>query len=224
LRNFFSTSSIFQFGPEAFFARADSGIVTPADLAGRRVVVKSPGWERLLEALLAREGLTLDDVDAAEGGFDMTPFFEGDVEVWGGYLNDEVVLARQQGLELVTLPLYEYGVTTIAQTVIVGQDALAENPDLAVRFLRASLRGWEWAVDNPTEAVDIMLEMFPELADERDFHLASFDAEIPLVRPPGARLGSIDCEVWLEHDLLVGLESTENLCTTEILEEAWKEE
>jgi len=217
-------ATILQLAPGAFFARADSGIVTPADLAGRTVAVKSPTWRDLLEMLLAHEGLTLADVEEVPGGFDMTPFFEGKVEVWAGYLNNEVVRARQQGLELVTLPLHEYGIETSAITIFSGQAALEADPDRAVRFLRASLRGWEWAVENPTEAVDIMLELCPEMAAERDFHLASFDASIPLIRPPGVRLGTIDCAAWVAHELLADLESTEGLCTTAILKAAWEGE
>lgn len=217
-------AAIYQFGPEAFFARTDSGIVTPADLAGRRVVIKSPSWELLLEALLEHEGLTLADVEAVPGRFDMTPFIEGEVEVWAGFLNDEVVRARQQGLELVTIPVYEYGIPTVAQTVVTSQETLATAPNRTVRFLRASLRGWEWAVENPSEAVDIMLELYPDMAAEHDFHLASFDASIPLIRPPGTRLGSIDCEAWLAAvERHASLDSTEGLCTTTILEAAWEE-
>lgn len=215
---------LFQLAPGAFFARAGSGIVTPADLAGRRVVVKGPAWRDLLEALLEHEGLTLADVEEIPGGFDMTPFLEGEVEVWAGHLDNEVVRARQQGLELVTLPLYEYGIRTDTSTIFVSQAMLEANPDRAVRFLRASLRGWEWAVENPIEAVDIMLELFPEMAAERDFHLASFDASIPLIRPPGVRLGTIDCAAWVAHELLADLESTEGLCTTAIVKAAWEGE
>jgi ABC-type nitrate/sulfonate/bicarbonate transport system substrate-binding protein len=217
-------ASIFQFGPEAFFARTDTGITGPADLEGRTVVVKGPGWQRKLEELLAIAGLTMDDIQPVEGGYDMTLFFEGQVEVWSGYLSDEVVRARQQGLELVTLPVYEYGIDTVAQTFITGQDELAQDPDLATRTLRASLRGWEWAVEHPGEAVDQMIEMFPELADRREFHLASFDAIIPLVRPPGVRIGTIDCEAWLASETLAGMESTGTLCTTAILDAAWQGE
>jgi NitT/TauT family transport system substrate-binding protein len=217
-------ASIFQFGPEVFFARVDTGITGPADLADRTVAVKGLAWQHELEELLALAGLTMDDIQPVEEGYDMTPFFEGEVEVWSGYLSDEVVRARQRGLELVTLPLYEYGIDTVAQRFVAGQDALAQDPDLAIRTLRASLRGWEWAVEHPSEAVDLMLEMFPELADQREFHLASFNAIIPLVRPPGVRIGAIDCEAWLANQVLAGIESTEGLCTTAILEAAWKEE
>jgi len=219
-----AVATIYQFGPHAFFARADSGIVTPADLAGRRVVVKAPVWREFLESLLKRGGLTLADVEEVPGGFDMTPFVEGEVEVWAGYLNNEVVRARLQGLELVTLPVYEYGIRTNALTIYTSQAMLEANPGQAVRFLRASLRGWQWAVENPTEAVDTMLELFPDMAAERDFHLASFDASIPLIHPPGVRLGTIDCAYWVAHELLADLESTVGLCATTILEAAWEGE
>ncbi|MBD3304787.1 hypothetical protein GF339_00385 [candidate division KSB3 bacterium] len=215
-------AAIYQFGPDTLFAKADSGIVTPADLAGRRIINKSPGWQRMLEALLQRENLTMDDITPVEGGWDMTPFFTGDVEVWAGFLNDEVIRARQQGLELVTLPLYEYGITTVAQTVATSRALLESTPDLAVRFLRGSLRGWQWAIEHPTQAVDIMLRRFPEMEAEREFHLAAFDASIPLILPPGTRLGSIDCEAWRQHHVLADVESAEELCTTKILEAVWE--
>ena len=220
--------AIFQLNPSAFFGRADSGIVTPADLAGRTVVVKGDAWRDLLRVLLEHDGLTLADVKEVPGGFDMTPFFEGEVEVWAGYLTNEAVLARQQGLELVTLPLYEYGIHNYSAAIYTGQESLAANPDRAARFLRASLRGWEWAVENPTEAVDVMLELYPDMAAERDFHLASFDASIPLIHPRGIRLGTIDCAVWYAHELLADLPTSpasgEGFCTTSILEAAWEGE
>jgi NitT/TauT family transport system substrate-binding protein len=211
-------ASIVQLSPAVFFARADSGIVTPADLGGQRIVVKNDVWESLLLLLLTDVGLTLEDVELVAGGFDMTPFYEGEVDVWAGFLTDEVVQARQQGLELVTFPLYEYGLENVAMPLFTNQSMLESQSDIALRFTQASIRGWEWAVENPTEAVDIMLERYPELADERDFHLVSFNAYIPLVRPPDVQIGSIDCERWLNNERFDALDSREGLCTTEIFE------
>lgn len=213
-------SPILQLNPPAFFARADSGIITPADLVGRRVVVKSEGWRLMLEALLDHAGLTLADVETIDGSFDMTPFYEGEVEVWSGFLTNEVIRARQQGLELVTFPLFEYGIKSTPTTLFTSQELLESNPQLAVRFLRASLRGWEWAVENPVEAVDIMLERFPDLADDRDFHIASFDAYIPLIKPLDTAIGTLDCEHWLSDERFADLDSTAGLCTTDIFEQA----
>jgi ABC-type nitrate/sulfonate/bicarbonate transport system substrate-binding protein len=217
-------ANINKHGPGTLIARADSGIVTPADLRGRRVVVKNETWEVLLTQVLAQAGLSMADIEAVPGGFDMTPFLEGEVEVWAGFINDEPVRARQMGLELVTLPLYEYGMRTVALTVYTGRTALTDDPDRSRRFLRASLRGWAWALQNPTKAVDAMLVLYPDMAAERDYYLASFNATIPLVHPPGTRLGALDCESWLAHDELAALEaSAEEICTTRIFEAAIKE-
>lgn len=215
-------ASIFQLAPEAFFTRMDMGINQPADLTGHSIIVKSPGWKILLEELLDVGGLTIADIDPIETDFDMEAFYEGNVDVWSGFLNDEVVRARLKGLDLTTFPLYEYGIQSSNMVIVTGQDYLAEHPDRAQRFLTASLRGWEWALDNPTEAVDIMLEMYPNLAGEREFHLISFDATIPLIRPPGVRIGTLDCDKWVSHKLLVEMESTDKLCTEAFLESIWE--
>lgn len=219
-----SIALITQLSPLAYFARADSGIVTPADLAGHSVPTANKTAEESLKTLLETVDLTLADVETVPGSFDMTPFFEGDVDVWFGFLNDQVVRARLRGLELVTFPLYEYGIEQVTMIIYTSQQMVQTNSDLAVRFVRASLLGWEWALDHPVEAVDIMLARFPELADEREFHQMSFDAYIPLVRPPGTRVGTIDCQRWISDDLLVDLDSTEGLCTTSILEAVWGED
>ena len=218
-----AVAGLYQLGPSVVFARTDSGITTLADLAGRSVVVQSKAWQALLETLLAHGDLTLDDLEAVPGGFDMTPFLEGEVEVRTGYLNNKVVRARQQGVEVVTFPLDEYGIRTFVTAIFGSESLLSQNPDLATRFVRASLRGYEWAVENPSEAVDVMVEMFPEMAGEREFHLAAFDAAIPLIRVPGTRIGTIDCEYWRSHELLAGLDS-EELCTNTILNTIWEGE
>ena len=68
-----------------------------------------------------------------------------------------------------------------------------------------------------------MFELHPEMKQEREYHLASFRASIPLLLPPGAELGAIDCDTWRGHELLAGLPSRESTCTTEIYEAARRE-
>lgn len=211
-------SNVFKLGPEVFFARTETGIRTPRDLAGHRVVVKNAAWRTYLQGLLEHDGLTLADVEEVPGAFDMTPFFSGEVDVWAGFITNEVIRARREGLSLVTLPLSEYGINIPTLNIFTRKSLIVSDPDLVERFLRASLRGWLWAVEHPTQAVDILLEMLPELAAERDLALAAFDSSIPLIRPPGAELGAIDCWRWAENPLLHTTPDRESLCTTAIYE------
>ena len=96
------------------------------------------------------------------------------------------------------------------------------DPEQARRFLRASLRGWQWAIDHREAAVDMMLARFPAMAKERAFHLASFTASLPLIIPGGKRLGSIDCQRWLKSPALATYPVKEELCTIAILQDIWE--
>ncbi len=214
-------ANINKLNPAVLFARAESGIKTPADLAGHSIVIKNEYWRASIAKLLAQFDLTLDDVRQVPGGYDMQPFYDGEVDVWTGFIQDQPVRARLAGLDIVTLPLHEYGERTIALTVFTGRALLDSDPELAERFTRASLRGWQWAVENPVDAIDLMLEVHPEMAAERVFHLASFRASIPLLLPSGAALGEIDCENWRGHELLAGLPARDDTCTTRIYDAAF---
>jgi ABC-type nitrate/sulfonate/bicarbonate transport system substrate-binding protein len=214
-------ANFIKLNPATLFARADSGIKTPADLAGHSIVIKNEYWRLSIANLLAQFDLSLDDVRQVPGGYDMQPFYDGKVEVWAGFIQDEPVRARLAGLDIVTLPFHEYGERTVALTVFTGRALLDSEPELAERFTRASLRGWRWAVENPAAAVDLMLEAQPELAPGREFHLAAFRASIPLLLPPGAALGEIDCENWRGHELLAGLPARDDTCTMRIYDAAF---
>lgn len=214
-------ANFYKFAPGAFFARTDTGIQTPADLKGMRISIKNQTWQDILVSLLEQVDLTLDDIILVETGYDMAPFFDGEVDVWGGFLTNEAVLARMAGLDIVTLPLYEYGSRGTSVNLFTSH-AVLENPELVERFLRASIRGWRWAIDNPQEAADMMLEMYPELDEDPEFYLVSFEASIPLLIPGGFELGAIDCDLWMENESFVDVSSPEGICTTEIFEKATK--
>ncbi len=213
-------AAIYQFSPSTLFAKADSGIITLEDLAGHTIVIKSEAGRTVAVEMLQEAGLTADDVTFVPGGFDMTPFYEGDVDVWKGYLTNEVIRARQQGFDIITWPFYEYGIQEYSNMIYTSQALLEGNPDKAVRFLRASLRGWEWAVENPEEAVEIMLEMFPEMAPDRDFHLQAFRASIPLISYQDVPIGSIECQAAK----FKGKALPPKFCTDEILRKVWSGE
>ena len=50
--------------------------------------------------------------------------------------------------------------------IIANNDFLAKNPDTAKAFLAATAKGYEYAIENPDAAADILLEAAPELDPE----------------------------------------------------------
>ncbi|MGO3751569.1 MAG: ABC transporter substrate-binding protein [Peptoniphilaceae bacterium] len=56
-------------------------------------------------------------------------------------------------------PVFDY----YTPTIIANNDFLKENPDLAKAFLRAVKKGYEFSMENPEEAGNILLKASPEL-------------------------------------------------------------
>ena len=104
-------------------AQNETGIITPADLAGMRIAVKNDTWRRMIGKLLEQFDLTFADVVEVPSGFDMQPFYDGEVDVWAGFIQDEAVRARIAGLDIVTLPLHEYGFRTVALSIPFSQSS-----------------------------------------------------------------------------------------------------
>jgi NitT/TauT family transport system substrate-binding protein len=63
--------------------------------------------------------------------------------------------------QLVSLLWADYGFQAYSNCIITTNKMIEENPELIKRFLKASLRGWEWTLRNPEEAIKIMAEYHP---------------------------------------------------------------
>jgi ABC-type nitrate/sulfonate/bicarbonate transport system substrate-binding protein len=153
-----------QRGDQGYVVKADSGIAGPADFAGRSVGFKGSVVPAELKAMLATVGLTVDDVNLQNVPFDVRPFIEGQVDVFPVFLNNEPFQIQQQDVAITIIDPTDFGVPSLGLTFIAHQDTVSDNPQLVERFLRAALRGVEFAAANIDEAVEITLQ-YAEGAD-----------------------------------------------------------
>ncbi len=94
-------------------------------------------------------------------GYDMEPFLKGEIDVASAMIYNEYHQVLEAGMKIQELNIIDYPLYGLGfpGDVLFTQRHIAEDkPDLCVRMLRASLRGWQYAIDNPKEAVDIVLK------------------------------------------------------------------
>lgn len=70
---------------------------------------------------------------------------------------------ESKGVKTYTLSFADLGVNTVALGIIANRSTVAQNPDLVRRFVAASVKGLQAALDNPQAAVDAGHEAFPAL-------------------------------------------------------------
>ncbi|MCD4737706.1 MAG: ABC transporter substrate-binding protein, partial [Anaerolineae bacterium] len=142
-------------------AKKSSGIETPADFVDKRVGVWLGSWETQFNALLAKEGLSQQDFELVAQGYDMTSFIEGELDVASAMIYNEYHTVLESGLkveELNIIDYADYGLDFPGDTLFTTRAMVEHHPDLAVRMLRATLRGWEYAIEHPEETVRIVIK------------------------------------------------------------------
>ncbi|PLV59208.1 ABC transporter substrate-binding protein [Thermotoga sp. KOL6] len=103
----------------------------------------------------------------------------GQMDFFAGTLNDvfdfawifygwDGVASKVKGIEIEYLPLKEIDEVFDYYTpvLITSESLMKENPELIRRFLRATAKGYEYAIQHPVEAAKILLKYAPEL-DEK---------------------------------------------------------
>jgi len=165
-------AQIFQYSGMRELAHRASGIATAADLRGRRVAVWLGGSEYPLLATLAKYGIDpRRDLTLVAQPADMRLLIERRVDAaaamtYSGY--KEVLDAGVRPEDLVVIDFNREGTALLEDGLFAHEAWLRQrsNRETAVRFLRASLRGWQYCRDNAPACVDIVLRHSPSLDRE----------------------------------------------------------
>jgi NitT/TauT family transport system substrate-binding protein len=176
-------------------AKKDSGIQQPKDFVDKKVGVWLGNWEAQFNALIAKEGLGANDFTLVSQGFSMDAFINGDLDVASAMIYNEYYTVLESGIdanEITIINYADYGLDFPGDVLFTSSKIAQENPDLCVRMLRASLRGWQYAIENPEEAVDIVLKYDRSGIQTRDHQLAMMREISKLVQVGIRPLGYTD--------------------------------
>ena len=147
--------------------RKDSGISSPSDFADKTLGVWFYGNEYPFLSWMSKLNMATDGsaggVTVLKQGWGIEPLLQKQADCVSTMTYNEYWQVIDGGLsadELVVFPYDEQGVSTLEDGLYVLEENLSDPAfvDKAARFLRASMKGWEWASNNSDAAADIVLE------------------------------------------------------------------
>lgn len=165
--NITDVAQIFERSATLQVSFADAGIDSVADLEGKTIGSWGYGNEWELFAGLNQAGVT--DFEIVQQAFDMNAFLAGDIDAAQAMTYNEYAQLLEsedpdtgelyQPEDFSVLDWNEEGTAMLQDAIWADADRLADDPDYAdttVAFIKASLKGWIYARDNPQEAADIV--------------------------------------------------------------------
>lgn len=231
-RSLISIGQIQQTNGLVLLAKKNSGIQQPQDFAGKHVGVWLGNWEAQFNALMAKEELAPEDYTLVAQGYNMDPFLKGELDVASAMIYNEYHSVLESGVKAEDLNIIDYadyGLDFPGDTLFTTRQMAEKDPQLATAMLRASLRGWQYAVEHPEEAADIVLKYDKSGVQTREHQLTMMREIAKLVQLGVREIGYTDrtdvqrtLDTLLQYDVLSQAVKSEDVYTNAFWEQAHK--
>lgn len=193
-----AVAAIIQHNTSGIISLKENGIDSPEKLAGHSYATwDSPIELAIIRKIVEDKGGIFEDIELIPNTVtDVVTGLQTDIEsVWVFYAWDGIATTIA-GLDTNYLNFADYGTELdfYSPVIIANNEYLEKNPETAKKFLNAVRLGYEYSIENPEAAADILVKEVPELDEtlvkESQIWLAAqYKAEVE-------QWGYIDLERW----------------------------
>ncbi len=165
-----AVAAILQHNTSGIISLKEDGIDSPKGLEGKNYATWDlPVEKAMMQNIVEADGGDFSKVNLIPEYVENEPAaLQQDIDAIWVYYAWAGISCKQAGLD--TNMIYFKDITPefdyYSPVIITNSDWAAENPDIARAFLEAVKNGYEFAIDNPDEAADILCEQVPELDKE----------------------------------------------------------
>ena len=184
---------IYRETPEALVSKKSLNIKNPKDLEGKTVGVVYENDENLYRLFLKKNGVdekSIKEVPAITG---ISQVMTEQVDAKMAYEMNDAILLELEGEEVNLLKFRDYGVKVYADTIFTTKEMVEKHPEKVKKFLKASIKGWEYAIKNPEKSVSQLVKINSTL--NYDHQLGYLNRSIPLIMTD-EEIGVSNDKVW----------------------------
>lgn len=187
---------IFQQSPSILLARKASGINSPQDMLGQRVMMMPGVDDAELLAMFMKEGVRLEKIHRLPSSFDIDDLINGKTDAINAYLTNEPYYMEQKGMPSVAIKPATYGINFYGDCLFTSEQEVEDNPERVKNFRRATLRGWQYAMEHPEEVIELILSRYSS-QKTRDHLRYEAQAMRELLQPEMIQVGHMNPGRWL---------------------------
>ncbi len=184
-------AAIFQQSPLALITLKSNGINILKDLEGKDIV---GGTELKSMLLSAGVDISLVKIHGFTANFD--ELINGKYDAVSYYITDWYKMPGKDSLMFNTFRPIEYGINFYGECLFTSRVEVKNNPDRALKIREATIKGWEYAIENPDEVVDLILVKYNSGLTRQELQYESQSIIHSLILPPFYDVGDMQKSKW----------------------------
>lgn len=188
-------AAIFQHSPSILLVRKNSGIKSVHDLAGKKVMLMNRTEDADFLTMFLNEGIALSQIHIIPSSYQIEDLITGKVDAFNAYSTNEPFFLAQRRIPYTIIAPGNYSVDFYSDIFFTSEEELHHRPDRVEKVLRATLKGWRYAMNHPEEIIDLLIGRYQ--VKKSRAHLEFEAAEIrKLILPDLIEIGHMNPERW----------------------------
>ena len=148
---------VFQHSAQALIVLENSNIKTFADLKNKRVMLQPKYEDGDILAALKKAGIDDNHYTRQPLSYNIQDLITGKTDAMSAYITDLPYQLDMLGISYRILRPSDYGIEFYGDTLITSEEEVRNHPQRTQAFIRATARGWHYALEHLDETVDLIL-------------------------------------------------------------------
>jgi NitT/TauT family transport system substrate-binding protein len=223
-------ATTYQTSPSGLMSLASKPIKTMEDAIGKRIGLQA-GARPIWNEMLAVNGISADKMTIVPVGLDPSVLVDGQVDGYWAYAFNQPLTLELQGIKTHMMLASDVGVPAYGDVIFTLDHVLEQQEDLLVKWLRATIRGWEYFLGHLEEMVSYTVRRSPSLKLDMTQQMAQARAEVPYLTSSLTRQKGL---LWIDRSVfqkgaeilqrtnqISTIPNIDDVMTTSVLEKAY---
>lgn len=153
-------AAIFQHSPSALVV-TDEKILTVNNLINKRIMISPDAiTSASYMSMLISEGIKRENLILQNHTFNINDLIDKKTDAIASYISNEPYELQKKGIPYRYFHPKDYGYNFYGDLLYTSQKEIEQNPVRVEKFLKASLKGWEYAFSNIEEAAQLIHDKY----------------------------------------------------------------
>lgn len=218
-------AAIYQQSPVTFIALNESGIKKPEDFVGKRVTIECGSNAEYPQRAVLKKLNLADKIVENCSTYSIDQLLNHQTDVFAGFVTNEPILLELLGHPVTNILVTDYGINYYPNLLFTSEEYLTKDRAMVQKFVTATVKGYEYALAHPEEAVQATMKRKSGLGElSVDHQRKTMSVQSPLIFTGKTPLGWMEQAIWeqgaqilVEQKIIKGEEPIQSAYTNEFI-------